>query len=178
MNFATGVSSDLKVSAIYGDPAATGVWSDATDWVTIPSSFESGCDALVGGAWDISQDGDMMVGFDWNGCSVQAMRWTQAGGTWTAQPLELIGAPFPDSPNPPSNRAYGRVGQRTGRGRLGADRDRRSLAGGVAGGRQRNAPHVRRQQRHAGRDPRHQRRWQHHGGHLGRTGLHLRPREP
>ncbi len=105
LDFATAVSSDLKVSAIYGNPAATGVWSEATDWVTIPSGFESGCDALVGGAWDISHAGDVMVGFEWNGCSVQAMRWTQAGGTWTTQPLELIGAPFPDSPNPQSNRA-------------------------------------------------------------------------
>ena len=104
-DFATAVSSDLKVSAIYGDPAQTGVWSESAGWVTIPSSFPSGCDALVGGAWDISHAGDVMVGFEWNGCSVQAMRWTLAGGTWTTQPLELIGEPFPDSPNPPSNRA-------------------------------------------------------------------------
>jgi hypothetical protein len=105
LDFATGVSSNLKVSAITGDPAQTGVWSEATDWVLIPSSFSSGCDALVGGAWDISNAGDVMVGYEWNGCSVQAFRYTEAGGAWTSQPLELIGAAFPDSPNPPSNRA-------------------------------------------------------------------------
>jgi hypothetical protein len=105
LDFATGVSSDLKVSAIYGEPASTGVWSEATGWVTIPSSFPSGCDVFVGGAWDISNDGHVMVGYDWNGCTVQAMRWTEAGGVWSAQQLELLGASFPDSPNPPSNRA-------------------------------------------------------------------------
>ena len=105
INFASGVSSDLKVSAIHGDPALTSVWSEPTDWVTIPSTFASGCDVFVGGAWDISHDGHTMVGFDWNGCSVQAMRWTESAGTWTPQQLELIGAQFPDNPNPPSNRA-------------------------------------------------------------------------
>lgn len=105
LNFATGVSGDLKVSAIYNEPAVTGVWSEATDWVSIPSNFDGGCDLNISGAWDISQDGHTMVGLDWNGCSVQAMRWTEAGGAWTTQPLELMGAPFPDNPNPPSNRA-------------------------------------------------------------------------
>jgi hypothetical protein len=105
LDFATGVSSDLKVSAITGEPAQTGVWSDATDWVLIPSSFSGGCDALVGGAWDISNDGHVMVGYEWNGCSVQGFRYTEAGGTWSSAPLELLGAPFPDNPNPPSNRA-------------------------------------------------------------------------
>lgn len=105
LNFATGVSSDLKVSAIYGNPASTGVWSQATNWITVPSSFESGCDPQSGGAWDISQDGNVMVGFDWNVCSTQAMRWTLSGGNWAGQQLELLGASFPDNPNPPSNRA-------------------------------------------------------------------------
>lgn len=105
LDFATAVSSDLKVSAITGEPAQTGVWSEGTNWVTIPSSFPSGCDALVGGAWDISNDGHVMAGYEWNGCSVQAMRWTESGGVWSTQQLELLGAQFPDNPNPPSNRA-------------------------------------------------------------------------
>lgn len=105
MDFATGVSSDLKVSAIYGEPASAGVWSEAAGWLTLPTTFEGGCDALVNSAWDISQDGNVMVGSDWNGCSTHGMRWTLSGGTWTGQQLELIGAPFPDSPNPQSNRA-------------------------------------------------------------------------
>ncbi len=33
------------------------------------------------------------------------MRYTETGGSWTTQPLELLGEPFPDDPNPPSNRA-------------------------------------------------------------------------
>ncbi len=105
MNFASGVSSDLKLSAVYNDPAVAGVWSEATDWVSIPSTFAGGCDVNVNGAWDISHDGHTMVGMDWNGCSTNAMRFNDAGGTWVSQPLELLGAPFPDSPNPPSNRA-------------------------------------------------------------------------
>ena len=105
MNFATGVSGDLKVSAIYSEPAVSGVWSEATNWVSIPSTFDGGCDMNVGGAWDISHDGHTMVGFDWNGCSTHAMRFSETGGNWTAQQLELIGAQFPDNPNPPSNRA-------------------------------------------------------------------------
>lgn len=105
MDFATGVSADLRVSANYGNPVVAGVYSEATDWTSIPSSFESGCDAIQGGAWDISEDGKVMVGMDWNGCSPQALRWTETGGAWTGQQLELIGAPYPDSPNPPSNRA-------------------------------------------------------------------------
>ena len=105
LDFATGVSGNLKVSAIYGEPAQTGVWSESTGWTIIPSSFPEACDPQVGGAWDVSTDGLVMVGFEWNGCAVQAMRWTDAAGTWTTQPLELIGSSFPDNPNPPSNRA-------------------------------------------------------------------------
>ena len=105
MDFATGVSSDLKVSALTGDPASAGVWSEATGWVTMTPSFTSGCDLNAGAGWDISNDGHTMVGADWNGCTTQAMRWNETGGTWTSQQLELIGAPYPDSPNPQSNRA-------------------------------------------------------------------------
>ena len=104
-SFATGVSADLKVSAIYGEPASSGVWHETSGWTVVPSTFGGGCDVFVGGAWDVSADGQVMVGYDWNGCSPQAMRWTQSGGTWTTQPLELLGASYPDSPNPPSNRA-------------------------------------------------------------------------
>lgn len=105
IDFATGVSEGGRVSAVYGDPAVAGVWDQATGWTSIPSFFESGCDVQRGGAWDISADGHTMVGIDWNGCAVQAMRYTETGGVWSTQPLELIGASFPDSPNPPSNRA-------------------------------------------------------------------------
>jgi hypothetical protein len=105
LDFATGVSQNLRVSANYGEPVQAGVWAQATGWTVIPSSFSAGCDPQVGGAWDISTNGQVMVGTEWNNCSVQAMRWTDAGGTWTTQPLELIGASSPDSPNPANNRA-------------------------------------------------------------------------
>ena len=105
LDFATGVSGDLKVSALYGEPVQAGVWSEATGWTVIPSTFPAGCDPQVGGAWDISTDGLVMVGLDWNGCTVQAMRWTEAAGTWTSEPLELIGSNYPDNPNPANNRA-------------------------------------------------------------------------
>jgi hypothetical protein len=99
------VSQDLKVSALTGNPVVAGVWSQATGWVTIPNSFPEGCDPNQGSAWDISADGKVMVGADWNGCAVQAMRWTETGGAWSGVQLELLGANAPDSPLPPSNRA-------------------------------------------------------------------------
>ena len=38
----------------------------------------------------------------WNGCNAEAFRWTSASGL---VPLPLLGASFPGSPNPPTNRA-------------------------------------------------------------------------
>lgn len=106
-SFATGVSQDLQVSANYNDPVVAGVWSHTAGWQTAnpPGYFETGCDALIGGAWDISADGHTVAGFDWNNCSVAAMMWSNNGGALVAQPLELMGESYPDSPNPPSNRA-------------------------------------------------------------------------
>ena len=72
----------------------------------MPPYFSAGCEPIfLGGAWDISADGHTWVGMDWNGCTTQAMRWSDAGGTIVTTPLELIGSSYPDSPNPPSNRA-------------------------------------------------------------------------
>ena len=106
-SFATGVSQDLQVSANYGEPVVAGVWSHSGGWQTAnpPGYFESGCDMLIGGAWDISADGQKVAGFDWNNCSVAAMVWNKTGGSMVAEPLEVMGASYPDSPNPPSNRA-------------------------------------------------------------------------
>lgn len=59
----------------------------------------------LGGAWDISADGQVIVGFDWDRCSTGGIVWSNTGGSMVAQQLEVMGAPYPDSPNPPSNRA-------------------------------------------------------------------------
>lgn len=104
-DFATGVSEGGRVSALHGEPVVSGAWDQASGWTDIPSYFAEGCDQNRGGAWDISVDGQTMVGFDWNGCTPQAMRYTDVGGTWTTQPLELLGSTFEGSENPPVNRA-------------------------------------------------------------------------
>ena len=90
-SFAPGVSADGRVSAVYSDPATAGIWN-GTAWATIPSSFPAGCDNSINGAWGISQDGHVAVGFDWDGCNTKGMRWTEVAGTWTGVPLEVFGS--------------------------------------------------------------------------------------
>lgn len=105
-SFATGLSANLRISANYSEPTIAAIWSQGSNWVTMPTYFATGCEPIfIGGAWDISADGHTWVGSDWNGCTTQAMRWSDAGGTIVTTPLELIGSSFPDNPNPPSNRA-------------------------------------------------------------------------
>jgi len=105
-SFATGLSANLRISANYSEPTIAAIWSQSSNWVTMPTYFPSFCEPIfIGGAWDISADGHTWVGSDWNGCTTQSMRWSDASGTIVGTPLELLGESFPDNPNPPSNRA-------------------------------------------------------------------------
>jgi hypothetical protein len=105
-SFATGVSANRRISANYSEPTIAAIWSQGSNWVTMPAYFPSGCEPIyLGGAWDISADGHTWVGSDWNGCATQAMRWSDAGGTIATTALELLGSNFPGSASPPSNRA-------------------------------------------------------------------------
>lgn len=102
MNLATGLSADLEISAYYAVPILAGVWSDAAGWTEVPSPYPSGCDANIGAGFDLSDDGEVVVGLMWDGCTPAAFRWTEADGT---QILEVLGEPMEGSPNAPTNRA-------------------------------------------------------------------------
>lgn len=103
-DFATGVSQSGSVSALHGDPVQAGVWSKDKDWTDFASPRTAGCDQDIGGAWDISADAKVVVGVTWNGCSVEAFRWSaDNGGTLT--PLQLLGERIGGDPQPPDNRA-------------------------------------------------------------------------
>ncbi|MBK8002745.1 MAG: hypothetical protein IPK12_02105 [Gemmatimonadetes bacterium] len=103
-DFATGISATGVVTALYDDPVQAGFWTDRSEWTSLASAYQKGCDADFGGAWDVSADGRSVVGLVWHGCDAEAFRWDAAGrGIMT--PLERLGASFPGSPSAPSNRA-------------------------------------------------------------------------
>lgn len=101
-DMATGISIDERFSALHGVPVEAGVWSATAGWTDLPSPYATDCDPDRGGAFDISDDGAVVVGLMWDGCAPVAFRWTEAGGV---QPLELLGEPAPGSPSHPTNRA-------------------------------------------------------------------------
>lgn len=92
-DFATGISSTGRVSALHGVPIRAGSWTMADGWHDEPDPFATGCDANRAGAWDVSADGNVLVGLGWDGCYPQAYRWTRdSGGASTATALERIGS--------------------------------------------------------------------------------------
>ncbi len=97
---ATGISDDRRVTALHGEPVEAGVWADGV-WQDLGSPHDAGCGTDVAGAWDISADGEVVVGLAWNGCDADAFRWTEADGFTS---LELLGEAPPDF-GPPTNRA-------------------------------------------------------------------------
>lgn len=104
-DLATGISAAGRVSALHGVPVRAGVFTQTGGWTDVPSSFSAGCDQDVGGAFDVSAAGDVVVGLDWNGCSPQAFRWVDDGAAGQVTLLALLGESAPGSPNPPVNRA-------------------------------------------------------------------------
>lgn len=103
VNLATGVAQTGRFTAFYGVPVVAGVFNGADGWQDIDSPFAEGCDVQVAGAWDISADGAVVVGFAWNGCAPQAFRWTDDGETGTLLLLDLLGEG--SGKNLPTNRA-------------------------------------------------------------------------
>lgn len=108
-DFATGIAQTGAISALHGDPVQAGIWTKDGDWVDLASPHAAGCASDIAGAWDISADAQVVVGVTWNGCAVEAFRWT-AGGGGTLTPLQVLGErpvfdPPPDVPLPPDNRA-------------------------------------------------------------------------
>lgn len=98
----TGVASTGRMTALHGevDAVNAGVL-DGTTWRDLPSPYPAGCDPQIGGAWDVSADGKVVVGFMWNGCSPVAFRWTDGAAAVT--PLDVLGAVIPA--RAPTNRA-------------------------------------------------------------------------
>jgi hypothetical protein len=100
-----GISANGRITGIHGNPAQAGVWSQAADWTDLPPVYETGCDPQVSGGFDISGDGHVIVGNQWNGCTTTASRWSDASGTGEYTPMEVLGTGFEGDTTPPVNRA-------------------------------------------------------------------------
>ena len=93
-DMATGLSEDGRISALHGLPVEAGVWDPADGWTDLPSPYATGCDPDNGGAFDLSDDGAVVVGLMWEGCAPAAFRWTDEGGVL---PLERLGEGYEGS---------------------------------------------------------------------------------
>lgn len=103
-DFATGIAQTGEVSALHGDPVQAGVWSPTGGWRDLPSPHAAGCDQDVAGAWDVSADGQVVVGLTWDGCTVEGFRWSAAGGGVMTR-LARVGARLGGGEAAPDNRA-------------------------------------------------------------------------
>ncbi len=103
LDLATGVSQGGRITALHDVPVQAGIYSDGSGWLDLESSFQTGCDDNIAGAWDVSADGSVAVGFMWNGCAPQAFRWTDGPNGGTVALLDLLGSSL--SASPPVNRA-------------------------------------------------------------------------
>jgi uncharacterized membrane protein len=102
---ATAISATGRISALHGEPVEAAVWSHGGGWVDLASPFAEGCGSDVGGAWDVSNDGTVVVGLVWETCAPQAFRWTDASGTGVFSLLDRLGDAPADLTRPPTNRA-------------------------------------------------------------------------
>lgn len=97
-DFTTGISANLRVSAIHGKPEEAGLWTAGGGWLDLGNVHPVGCEYDAGthaqnqgGGWDISADGTVTVGLLWNVCDAEAFRWTDAGGPGAFVPLDVLG---------------------------------------------------------------------------------------
>ncbi|HUQ05961.1 MAG TPA: hypothetical protein VM261_25840 [Kofleriaceae bacterium] len=103
---ATGISGDRKVSALHGsEPVHAGVYDETTGWHDLGSPHAAGCDQDIGGGFDISADGHVVVGLVWDGCAADAFRWSDASGTGGFTQLEVLGTAPEGLKRAPTNRA-------------------------------------------------------------------------
>ena len=59
------------------------IWQRAAEWRLLGSIAPNAlpCDALLSSTWDTSDDGKVLVGLGWNGCSIaRAFRWEESTG--------------------------------------------------------------------------------------------------
>lgn len=102
--FASAMSANGVVTALHNEPVQAGFWTEASEWTDLATPYLTGCGFDYAGAWDVSANGRSIVGLVWNGCNAEAFRW-DGSGAGIMTPLELLGASYPGSTNPPSNRA-------------------------------------------------------------------------
>lgn len=101
-DFATAISQTGAVTALYSDPVVAGLWKPSAGWTDLGTLYPTPCDQDIGAAWDISADGEVVVGSAWNSCAVGAFRWTQATGMTQ---LQVLGARLGGGADAPDNRA-------------------------------------------------------------------------
>ena len=102
-DFVTAISATNRISALHDDPVQAALWTAAGGWLDFGSPFPVGCDQDIGGAWDVSADGLVATAGLWNGCTLQAFRWSDATGVGVFTPLEVLGSP-PAGSALPNNR--------------------------------------------------------------------------
>jgi hypothetical protein len=85
--FATAISATRSVTALHANPVNAGVFNEDGGWVDLDIPFDTHCEPHVGGAWDVSADGTIVVGMGWDGCNARAMRWDGQ----TPEPLAMLG---------------------------------------------------------------------------------------
>jgi len=104
-NLLTGISNTGRVSALHNDPVQAGLWTKAGGWLDLGSAHPAGCDLDVSAAFDVSADGHVAVGLDWNGCSPDAFRWSDADGSGAITTLPALGSRSGGGAGNPTNRA-------------------------------------------------------------------------
>lgn len=81
---AEGLSSDgstVAATRLLGAQDTAARWTTATDWDDLGGlAGSSGCDSFLSSSFDISGDGDTIVGLAWDDCTGRAFRYTAAGG--------------------------------------------------------------------------------------------------
>jgi hypothetical protein len=101
-DFATAIAQTGQVTALHGDPVQAGLWTPGTGWADLGTLYPTPCDQDVAGAWDISADGQIVVGAAWNTCAVGGFRWSAATGTMTE--LQVLGERLGGEDGVPDNR--------------------------------------------------------------------------
>ncbi len=93
-----------RTSGPFDDPVQAGLWTEAGEWTDIASAYQQGCDQDIAGAWDVSTDGNVVVGLVRNQCTAEAFRW-DAMGSGIMTPLERLAPGFRAAPTlPPAGR--------------------------------------------------------------------------
>jgi len=111
-NFPTGMSDDLRITALFGQPVQAGIWN-GTSWERIASPLPDGCGLEpefpeygdLGAAWDVSADGLAVVGLFWEGCTTVAFAAVEGESGRDVQLLERLGERYEGATLDPVNRA-------------------------------------------------------------------------